>query len=148
MDVGNPDDWPSLEILPSMATLNMPEDHKTPMKGAYKPDSKSGKLLYMSRTTTDTSDTFNTAISAIGVNAKEGMKYMADAMILKSLNIQPKVVFNFFRTASDNLYSKDVLANILDDAMGEIVRLAYTSDILGVFVLQRQRKRTSMTKLR
>ena len=78
-------------------------------------------------------DPFNDAISAIGVNAKEGMKYMADAMVLKNSNIQPTVVFNFYRTANESLYSKDVLASSLDDLMGEVVRQAYTSDISGVF---------------
>ena len=114
-----------------MASLNVPEDHKTPMKGAYKPCAKSGQLLFTTRG--KEGDPFNDAISAIGVNAKEGMKYMADAMVLKNSNIQPTVVFNFYRTANESLYSKDVLANSLDDLMGEIVRQAYTSDISGVF---------------
>ena len=111
------------------------------MKGAYKLDSKSGKLLYTSGTTLDKSSTFDTAITAIGVNAKEGIKYMADAMLLKNSNIQPTVVFNFFRTVSDNLYSKDVLASSLDDVMGEIARLVYTSDISGVFLFYSSRGR-------
>ena len=49
MSEEDPEDWPTLELLPSMASLNVPEDHKTPMKGAYKSCAKSGQLLFMTR---------------------------------------------------------------------------------------------------
>ena len=71
---------------------------------------------------------------------------MADSMVLKNSNIQPTVVFNFYRTANENMYSKDVLANSLDKLMGELLD-RHTPQIFWVFsVLQRQRKKTSTKK--
>ena len=109
-----------------MTTLNVPKQHKIPLKDTYKPDPKAGKLPHITRGTGDKAVDFNKAILAIGENAKEGMKLIANVMMFKDSDIQPTVVFNFYRATNTTVYLKDVLATSLEEEMGGIVRSAYT----------------------
>ena len=101
-----------------------------PLRGQYKPDSRTGRLPITAR---EGSDNISTSIERLGENTKEGMQSFADAIVLKNANILPTVVFCFKRKCDEIKYTKDVLADSLESKMGDVVKGAYRNDISGVF---------------